>query len=345
MKKINLENLELKLPKIDEKNSKILLGGNGYGEFEAYECHGQDLICVGGDGDDSEQIDDYSDGRYDLDVGLDDNFQDVDDYSYDDGYDTGDPNDGGNPATPITTEGILANFPESFFDGISADNPNIIFDFPNNPGTDAFEQQLMMILQSSDLIEDLADQFVLGRSTIRFELVPIANTVDPVTGNTLVTQAQTITEAYDVVDGEIVIQFNSNLIGPDGWMPTGGTPDQSLANMQILANTIAHEILHANNFHIIQTNYAIHGNPYDTYNALIDQGYSVEYAQIWFDVTSDGMGGVNITWADDITEAEYNYFDDNNTALLNSIVDELASDMNALKNHLNNLRELFATSC
>ena len=253
MKKINLEKLELKLPKIDEKNSKILLGGNGYGEFEAYECHGQDLICGGGDGDDSEQIDDYSDGQYDLDVGLDDNFHDVDDYSYDQDGDVGDNGNSGNGSSTISQAAIIANFPESFFNGANLAEYPIGFDVTLTSAdifqTTELTEQIMVVLETNNVIAQYLNEIAQRGIYLSFL---IGDVDENSSGNTLATTVpdfaqQTTTITLDFTDSN----------PDDGWTGSSNadTPYESLVH------TILHEVYHARIAAIFQEAYSQNQNP------------------------------------------------------------------------------------
>ena len=353
MRKLNLKELELKLPKIDENYSKILLGGNTYAD-DAVFGGGCDLIK------DKEIADIGWNGPLEHDNSLDLDVS-IDGYEYNDGYQDEGQNGGNNTGVGSAT---VINFtpPASLLDGMNL-NVNTLY-----IGTPAgqFTNQLEFILQSNSHIANLLAPVNNGQLGLIFN-------TDNLNSNTL---AETNIYGYPSMD----ISFNASYITSEGWVAQpGGTTDgfdlsmitgaqgitEQMRQVLYLAHVIAHESFHANAWNVFMSHLAANGadpnNPLysptttnqmlvDTVQELLTAGYSPEFVNIFGHVQPDVYGNEQFVLhlglpapfnpygdTDYSHSLSHDYMVNNEQGVFDDIIEEALNDLLELQNIKNNM--------
>lgn len=324
-KKLNLLELELKLPKIDEKNTKILLGGSSYDGYDADTCNG--IEC--GEGPNR---------SYPLDWGLqdpaeDDNNLDLD-VSHDGSYDQDSSVDADGNSSGNSVE--IPNFPavlsSALSDGVSMNNPN--FALTAMLGGPIYSQ-ILGIFESNSVLGNLLSGYTSAGH-------PVTITAG------VLTDPQRFAEATvpNLGSNQLTITINSSLFNSNGWAAdsTGldniGFDFSSSSPLEDLVGTMVHEVIHAQQYleisNLLEQN---NGDLLAVRNALV-AAHSEEYANNW--ITIDGNGNAQISINPDGIHAEMN--NPENHAMIQSAIDEFRQDMLEVKTLANNLMQAIETA-
>ncbi|MFD2909761.1 hypothetical protein ACFSX9_13570 [Flavobacterium ardleyense] len=334
MKKLNLKELELKLPKIDENYSKILLGGSYDDAYGGY-----DLKTPYFDLDPNPL--DY-DNSLDLDVSH-DGYQD--DGSYQDEGQTGGNNTGsGSSTVPVFT------VPATLLDGMNLSNNTLYINTPAGEFTD----QLNFVLQSNSVIESVLKNVNLRQVALTIGLQNMSSGTGAAT--------------HDYLYPNYVINFNSNFAQQDGWQwaPSGTTDGFDLsfiANMggitenmrevMYLTHVTLHESMHLKHYNNLAN--ALEHIGADPSNMmanvtsdqlglargwLLNNGYTQDFVDIFITTTPNASGnGSTFSHNQNAAAASHLFMEDSIEIqqVFNNAVFEVLEDMLQLQNTKNNM--------
>jgi hypothetical protein len=334
MRKLNLKELELKLPKIDENYSKILLGGNTYAD-DAVFGGGCDLIK------DKEIADIGWNGPLEHDNSLDLDVS-IDGYEYNDGYQDEGQNDGetteqnNNPSFNVTE--YLNNLPESFKNGVESGDFFISGGIELGDSNTRFVDQFYTIIESNSFIAQTIQYIRSLGIDLRFD---INDDFPDVSGEHALAHTQSYFSA-----NVIKISFNIDQMNPnDGWENTAHDSSAIIS----LAETVIHELVHAKYAAEVMkiqqelTPPGVSPNAEAIYNALVAE-HSVAFAQMFIELNPSTGQYEYITNSEIRNDREHAYMDTHDSDLLEQTKNELRDDIEELTLHINNIQNNLQTA-
>ena len=325
MKKLNLKELELKLPKIDENYSKILLGGDSYG---LDDC----AISCGEDPNNPKNLVDASAGGpldYDNSYDLDISFDGINNY---DGYqDEGQTQGNDNSNTPN-----LITLPQSLSDGVDLNNFNIDLDLSN--GNELFNSQLNGILTNNSVIGNLIS-LATQDYMLRFEI----GQLQPGSNSTTSTEWG-ITNA----DSLPALGFQTIILDIDLVTALGTLDVNTIDNTQLNHNNltpleslvaiIAHESFHAYT-NIGYYNSRLNGNtPEESMNWMLANGFSQEIVDIYYSTITNANGLTEVVInTGNFAQNEHDYMASDSFTFVNDAIAEFQADQAQVVEIKNNM--------
>ena len=329
MKKLNLKELELKLPRIDESYSKILLGGDSYAD-DAVFGGGCDVIRDKEIGQADIGWDaplDY-DNAYDLDVSIDGL------NSYDDGSsgdEQGSSSSGG--VTSYAGGSFYNNLPQAFTNGVD------LADYPISGGMNlgdfntTFIEQFKTILETNNVIANALNYIKSVGVNLDFSIDQIINNIPGQDTNAH-------TEPHFNTNS-ISITFNIDQMNPDdGWEDDSHGSNAT----ESLVETILHEILHAK--HAAQAmdikNQLVASGQFtieNYYNAMAN-AYTSSFAEMYINFDSSTNAYSYVTDGETRNNLEHAYMNANESQLLEDAKNEFNDDIVELQNYVYSLEAM-----
>lgn len=291
MKKLNLKELELKLPRIDENYSKILLGGDSYAD-DAVFGGGCDLIRDKEIGQADIGWDaplDY-DNAYDLDISN-DGYQDDGGYQ-DEGQNGGNSTGTGSGQIPTFT------IPTTLLDGMNLNNNSLYIATPQGQFTD----QLKFALESNSVIKNILSNVNLGQVALTITTQDLASNINAQTSHVNAPNYQ-ITFNSDYANNGWTSNNGGGAPTTDGFdmsfVYTLGGITEEMRETLFLVKTLLHESFHLRHWNNLMNALVLNGaDPNDPANAtneqyglamqtLLSQGYSQDFVDMF------GSGSLN----------------------------------------------------
>jgi|GEM_PF-2516909 len=347
MKKLNLKELESKLPKIGENFSKILIGGDSYGDIDDDFNNNQRSGPTGPlydptDYETSPLLD------YDIDISI-DGFIENDDQ--DDGHT-------GSHSGYSTSSIIPFVKPSNWTDGMNLNNNSLYIGSIH----DRIRQQLELILSSNATIRQNLAEVDAGHVALVMQLADLTDA-----------GAQTTPSTYPT----FYIQFNSDFVTPNNgwhWVPNSTTDGFDLSliaslggitepmrDVLYLAHVTMHESFHVNHWNDFLSMLVHHGadvnNPTgtatnDTYlqtvQSLLSQGYNPAFVNIFGHIESGGGNQTfNAHWDDPSPDPDFpnlasflghQYMQNNEQGEFEDCVLEMLSDLMEIQQTEENMR-------
>ncbi len=330
-KRLNLEELELRLPAIDAKNSKILLGGSDYDGAEDMDgcrfCN--DLTSAKLGSAETQAHNDYGD-NFDLDASI-------------DGYnDYGDANDvdGGNSSGGTGGTGTSGiNIPATLSDGFNLNNANL---YINNDNTSAaFSNQFNGILSSNSVIGNLFNTATQGGPSGYALIINFGDLSGIGTGGVL---GNTHSDLVSIMSQTIT--FDTSLISSLGMtdveiLDNAGVNHDPLTPLESLVAIIAHEAFHSySNVGYILSRTNNSGSLIDARDWMLNNGYDPAVVNIYYNTSIiGGVETVTVNSATAIEAIEHAYMSSSSFTLVNDAIAEFQSDQaqaNVIKEQLEN---------
>jgi len=328
MKKLNLKELELRLPKIDENYSKILIGGDSYGE----DYGDRNELNSGPTGPlyDPTEVEPvpWEPMSWDVDTSLDGMAE------QDDQNDIGGPHGPGSGTNipPYQGGDFRNNLPGPCKDGVD------IIDYLIDGGMELgdfntkFIEQFYTILETNSVIADALNAIDNAGIDLNFHIGQIINN-NP--GES--TNAHTVGD-WSPGGNSVDITFNVDKMNPDdGWTDDSNNPNETLS----LVETILHEILHAKHTALAMEmrNQLIANNNFTMtswYYQMTNQ-QSNQFAEMFVHFDAPNNQYSYVTDTQTRNDLEHAYINANENQLLEDAKTELTADIAVLEQYVQNL--------
>ena len=311
-RKLDLKELELQLPSIDSNETKIILGGNDYGDG-----NGQFDMWYWGPNNGADAAHDNYQDQGDLDHYYDDNngedyhTPDLNGGHHDDGY-----TDPGNS--------------QNVYNGINVDDyDNLVID----TGNPLFDQAIENLLESNSELASLLEELLAdGSNDIKFSIGDLGEMSPDGKYTMAETRPDDTYNNYEIIFNSHSFDDDGNYIFDGNGQSTDGSNLGDLTPEEEFAVNVAHELLHVQYGEMLRDAYdqmvANQENLNDLANDLLNQyGEDFRDAYMFFD-------GIDWQWRDlnDATQQELNdqyiheYMQEHDHDFIQSVLDEFRQD-------------------